>query len=206
MSALWFVMIADLCGTFVFSVEGALVAVRANLDFLGVMVLGFSTALGGGMIRDVLIGAMPPSAIRDWHYCVVAFVAAALTFFFAPALRLLPHPVLIALDAAGLSLSAVAGTEKALAFGIHPFSAVLMGTITGVGGGTLRDLLLAQVPAVLRVDIYATAALFGAVIVVCARALQVRPALAGLLGAVACFVLRVVSVWQHWHLPIANAS
>jgi uncharacterized membrane protein YeiH len=206
MNVLWLVMVADLCGTFVFSVEGALAAVHHNLDFLGVMVLGFSTALGGGVIRDVLIGATPPSAIRDWHYTLVAFIAAALTFFFAPALRLLPHPVLIALDAAGLSLFAVAGTEKALAFGIHPFSAVLMGTITGVGGGTLRDLLLAQVPAVLRVDIYATAALFGAVIVVAGRALKARPALVGMAGGIGCFVLRLVSVWQHWHLPIAMSG
>jgi uncharacterized membrane protein YeiH len=114
-----------------------------------------------------------------------------------------PGPAIVGLDAAGLALFAVAGTEKALAFGINPFVSTLLGTITAVGGGTVRDLLLAQVPVVLRADVYATAALVGAVVLVVARRLGVPPAPAAVLSGFACFGLRVVSVWQHWSLPHA---
>jgi uncharacterized membrane protein YeiH len=113
----------------------------------------------------------------------------------------IPTQVLIGFDAAGLALFAVAGTQKALNYGIHPFMAILMGTITGVGGGTVRDILLAQIPTVLRADVYATAAMAGAAVMILGRKLGLRPAFTAVLGGVFCFVLRVVSVWQHWNLP-----
>src|ERR1700689_4971648 len=141
---------ADLAGTFLFAVEGALIAVPANLDLLGVMVLAFSTALVGGIIRDVLIGAVPPSSLRDWRYPAAAFVGGAIVFFLHPVIRQVPVSVIITLDAAALALFAVAGTEKALVYKMHPLVAAFLGTITGVGGGTVRDIMLAQVPAVLR--------------------------------------------------------
>jgi uncharacterized membrane protein YeiH len=125
-----------------------------------------------------------------------------LTFFLYPFIRHIPGQVLIGLDAAGLAFCAVAGAEKALAYGVHPFIAVLMGTITGVGGGSVRDVLLAHVPAVLRVEIYATAALVGSVVVVAGRR-AMRADLAAIFGGAMCFALRLVSVWQHWHLPTA---
>lgn len=109
---------------------------------------------------------------------------------------------MLTLDAAGLSLFAVAGAEKALEFGIHPFIAVLMGGITGVGGGTIRDVLLAQVPTVLRADVYATAALAGAVVVVVGRACRLPKTVTALAGVVVCFLLRMVSIWRHWNLPV----
>jgi uncharacterized membrane protein YeiH len=109
-------------------------------------------------------------------------------------------------DAAGLSLFAVAGAEKALQFKMHPFIAALMGMITGVGGGMVRDLLLAQVPRVLRADVYATAALAGAVITLVARKLRLSPAWAAVLGGTACFLLRMISVWHHWNLPKVGAG
>jgi uncharacterized membrane protein YeiH len=191
----------DLAGTFVFAVEGAMAAIRGNLDFLGLMVLSFATALGGGVVRDLLIGAVPPGAIGDWRYSVVAFSGAAVTFFLHHFVQEIPTQVLIGFDAAGLALFAVAGTQKALNYGIHPFMAILMGTITGVGGGTVRDILLAQIPTVLRADVYATAAMAGAAVMILGRKLGLRPALTAVLGGVFCFVLRVVSVWQHWNLP-----
>jgi uncharacterized membrane protein YeiH len=191
----------DVAGTFVFAVEGAMAAIRGNLDFLGLMVLSFATALGGGVIRDLLIGAVPPGSIRDWRYSVVAFSGGAVVFFLHHFVQEIPTQVLIDLDAAGLALFAVAGTQKALNYGIHPFMAILMGTITGVGGGTVRDILLAQVPTVLRADVYATAAMAGATVMILGRKLGLRPALTAVLGGVFCFVLRVVSVWQHWNLP-----
>lgn len=194
---------ADLAGTFVFAIEGALAAIQGGLDLMGVMVLAFATALGGGIIRDLLIGAVPPRAIRDWRYAATAFVAGGLTFVFTAVVQRAPAPLLIGLDAAGLALFAVAGTEKALAFGIQPMIAVLMGTITGAGGGTVRDILLAHVPAVLRVDIYATAALAGAVVIVLGRWLRWPVRGTAIAGGAVCFLLRMVSVWQHWHLPTA---
>jgi uncharacterized membrane protein YeiH len=198
------VLAADLAGSFIFAVEGALTAIAGNLDLLGIAVLSFATALCGGMIRDVLIGAVPPNAIRDWRYCAVAFGAAGLTFLLWPFVEHVPRPIVIGLDAAGLSLFAVAGAEKALDYGIHPFIAALMGAITAAGGGTIRDVLLAQVPGVLRVDIYATAALFGSVIVVLGRTLRLPRVPVAISGGLACFVLRLVAVWQNWQLPHAG--
>ena len=194
---------ADLAGTFLFAVQGALIAVPANLDLLGVMVLAFSTALVGGIIRDVLIGAVPPASLRDWRYATAAFTGGVIVFFLHPYVRSIPAPVIMTLDAVALSLFAVAGTEKALLYKMHPFIAVLLGAVTAVGGGTVRDVLLAQIPNVLRSDIYATAALAGATVMVAATKLRVPPALAAVSGGLVCFLLRVISVWQHWNLPKA---
>ena len=192
---------ADLAGTFLFAIEGADTAIRGNLDLLGMMVLAFSTALAGGIVRDLLIGAVPPESVRNWRYAAAAFVAAMFTFFFFRMVEAIPMNFMMVLDAAGLSLFAVAGTEKALDYKIHPFMAVLLGTITGVGGGTIRDIFLAHVPRVLQSDIYATAALAGAIVVVVARQLGASPLLAALTGGGFCFVLRVVAASLHWNLP-----
>jgi uncharacterized membrane protein YeiH len=195
---------ADLAGTFVFAVEGALSAMRGGLDLLGVMVISFVAALGGGVIRDLLLGATPPSAIRDWRYPALTFAAGLLTFVFHSVAPPVPGVLATVLDAAGLALFAVAGVEKALLYKIRPFVAMLMGTITGVGGGVVRDILLARVPLVLRADIYASAAFFGALVVVLARRAGVSPGWAALAGGVACFTLRMVAVTFGWHLPKAS--
>ena len=194
-------MVIDLIGTFVFAVEGAMAAIQGRLDLLGILVLSFATALGGGIIRDVLIGAVPPNSIRDWRYGVIAFAGGGAVFFFYQLVQRIPTPVIIGLDAAGLALFAVAGAQKALDYEINPFLAVLMGGITGVGGGTVRDVLLSQIPAVLRADVYAVAALAGAAVLVAGLKLGGPRALMAILGAVVCFGLRIVAVWQHWNLP-----
>jgi uncharacterized membrane protein YeiH len=194
-------LVVDLIGTFVFAVEGATAAIEGDLDLLGLMVLSFATALAGGIIRDLLIGAVPPGAIRDWRYPATAFLAGATVFLWHSYVSRIPSPVLVVADAAGLSLFAVAGAAKALNFGIHPFLAVLMGGITGVGGGTVRDLLLARVPTVLRSDIYAVAALAGAAVMVAGLSASLSPTLMTFSGAITCFVLRIVAVWRHWNLP-----
>jgi uncharacterized membrane protein YeiH len=191
----------DLLGTYVFAVEGAMAAIRANLDLLGLLVLSFATALGGGVIRDVLIGAVPPNSIRDWRYGTTALAGGGTVFFFYQFFQSVPQPLMITLDAAGLALFAVAGAEKALEFGINPLIAVLMGGVTGVGGGTVRDVLLTQIPGVLRTDVYAAAALAGTAIVVVGIRMKMPRTLAMSLGGVACFLLRMVAVWQHWNLP-----
>jgi uncharacterized membrane protein YeiH len=198
------ILVLDLAGTFVFALEGGLAAILAHLDIFGVLVLSFATALGGGVIRDLLIGSTPPAALRDWRYAGVAFTAGMAAFFFHHFVQEIPAEVIIAFDAAGLALFAIAGTEKALAHSMHPFIAMLLGTITGVGGGTLRDIFLARVPMVLLSDIYATAALAGSAVMIALHRVGVRPALAAATGGFFCFVLRVVAVWRHWNLPTAN--
>jgi uncharacterized membrane protein YeiH len=191
----------DLVGTLVFAVEGATAGIEANLDLLGLMVLAFATALGGGIIRDLLIGAVPPGSIRDWRYPGAAFLDAAVVFCLSEFVSQISPWVIIIFDAAGLGLFAVAGAAKALDFGIHPFIAVLMGGVTGVGGGSIRDILLARIPTVLRADVYATAALAGAAVLVLGLRFKMNPRFMTVLGAAVCFALRVVSVWRHWNLP-----
>jgi uncharacterized membrane protein YeiH len=194
-------VVLDLAGVLVFAAEGALAAIGGDLDFFGLMVLAFTTALAGGIIRDLLIGAIPPQSLRDWRYGTIAFAGGALVFFLHEFVARIPSPVITGMDAAGLSLFAIAGTVKALDYRMNAFIAILLGGITGVGGGTVRDIFLSQVPLVLRSDIYATAALAGAAVMVAARKLRVPPVWAAILGGVVCFALRVVSVWRHWNLP-----
>jgi uncharacterized membrane protein YeiH len=194
-------LVIDLIGTFVFAVEGASAAIQGNLDVLGLMVLAFATALGGGIIRDVLIGAVPPNSIKDWRYPAIAFAGGAVVFFQSSFVNQVPTSLIVTLDAAGLALFAVAGAAKALDYGIHPFLAMLMGGVTGVGGGTIRDVLLARIPSVLHSDVYAAAALAGAAAMILALKLKMRPALASTIGIVVCFVLRMIAVHQHWNLP-----
>lgn len=194
-------LVVDLIGTFVFAVEGALAGINAGLDIFGLLVLSFVTALGGGTIRDLLIGAIPPNSIRDWRYAATALSGGLAVFCFHGLFERVPVPLMVTLDAAGLALFAVAGTEKALDFGINPLLAIMMGAVTGAGGGTVRDILLAQIPGVLRSDVYAAAALAGAIVVVVGVAMKLRKGWAMGLGAVVCFALRMVAVWQHWNLP-----
>ncbi len=192
---------ADLAGTLLFAIEGANAAARGQLDMLGVMVLAFVTALGGGIVRDLLLGATPPASLQNWRYVALAFSGGLLVFFLRRYLQGIPATAIIVLDAAALGFFAVAGTEKALNFHMHPFIAMLLGTVTGVGGGVIRDLLLARTPTILQSDIYATAAFFGSVVMILARRAKLSPAVSAVLGGVACFLLRVVAVWQHWNLP-----
>lgn len=194
-------LVIDLIGTFVFAVEGALAGINAGLDVFGLMVLAFVTALGGGTIRDLLIGAIPPNSIRDWRYGATAFAGGGAVFCFHGLIQEVPMHLLITLDAAGLALFAVAGADKALEFGITPLLAVMMGVVTGAGGGTVRDVLLAKIPAVLNSDVYAAAALVGAVVMLVALRVKMPRGLAMSLGAAACFVVRMLAVWQHWNLP-----
>jgi uncharacterized membrane protein YeiH len=194
-------LVIDLIGTFVFAVEGATAAIQGNLDILGLLVLAFATALGGGILRDVLIGAIPPNSIRDWRYPAIAFAGGAVVFFQSSFVNDVPTSLIVTLDAAGLALFAVAGAAKALDYGIHPFLATLMGGVTGVGGGTIRNVLLARVPSVLRSDVYAAAALAGAAAMILALKLKMRPAVATAIGFLICFTLRMVAVHQHWNLP-----
>ncbi len=195
------IRLLDLIGTFVFAVEGAALAMDARFDVFGVMAISFVTALGGGLVRDVLIAAAPPQALRDWRYSATAFAAGLLTFVFYSAIRQVPQAPLIVLDAGGLALFAIAGAEKSLSLDMNGLSAVLMGGVTGVGGGVMRDVLLNKVPSILHTDIYATAALAGAAILVVSQRAGLSPRWAATLGVTSCFGLRLSAVWLHWNLP-----
>lgn len=191
----------DLVGTFVFGVEGAVSAMKSHLDLFGIMIIAFFAALGGGIARDLLIGDVPPSALRYVSYPITAFVGGLVVFFFRPWVGLVPEPVLIALDAAGLSLFAIAGAVKSVDLGINSFVACLLGAVTGTGGGVIRDVLLNRIPLILRTDIYAVAALFGSAITITALHFKLRRTVWMVVGGIACFGLREISVWQHWSLP-----
>ncbi|RYD47427.1 MAG: trimeric intracellular cation channel family protein, partial [Sphingomonadales bacterium] len=148
------VLVLDLSGTFAFALSGAMAAVRRRLDVFGVLVISFAASTSGGILRDLLIGAVPPAALVDWRYLGVSLAAGLICFFWSSLIDKLRNPVQM-LDAMGLALFAVAGAEKALSFGLSPVMAALLGMVTGIGGGVARDLLLAEIPAVLRSDLYA---------------------------------------------------
>lgn len=194
-------LVADLAGVFVFALEGALKAEGGGFDLLGVAVLAFATALAGGIVRDVLLGALPPNAIADQRYPLTAFVGAGLVFVFHPLVRSLPTEALLVLDAGGLALCAVAGAQKGLLYGVAPLLCVLLGAITAVGGGTIRDLLMGKSPGILHTDVYASAALAGATALVLAEKLGLRPATAAVGGGLICFGVRLWAVQRGWSLP-----
>ena len=200
-----FLVILDLLGIFVFAISGALVAVRKGLDVFAVLVLAAATGLGGGFMRDVLIGAVPPAALADWRYLLVPAAAGVVTFYFHPALGRLERGVTV-LDAAGLALFCVTGAIKALAFGLGPIPAALMGMLTGIGGGIVRDVLAGRVPLVFRGELYATPALVGAAIAVVGHEAGLRTAVVAVPAAIVCFGWRVIAVRRGWNAPRAAGS
>jgi uncharacterized membrane protein YeiH len=193
----------DLGGTFVFALSGAMVAVKHRLDLFGVLVLSFAAGNSGGIARDVMVGALPPAAINDWRYVAVSILAGLITFYWYRIINRLSSPVLV-FDAAGLALFAVSGAGKALAFHAGPVAATLLGMLTGIGGGMVRDVLVREIPTVLRTELYAVAALVGAAVVVIGRMLNVPSFAAETAGAVLCFGLRFMAMRRGWQLPIAR--
>jgi uncharacterized membrane protein YeiH len=198
-------LVLDLVGTFVFALSGATAGVKHRLDLFGVLGLSFAAGNAGGIARDLLIGAVPPAAISDWRYLAVSLLAGIVTFWRHSIIERLRSPVLL-FDAAGLALFAVAGTQKALTFGLNPVMAALLGMLTGIGGGMTRDVLLAEIPTVLRADLYAVAALAGAAVVVIGDALKLPAAAVTISGAVLCFAIRFMAIRSGWQLPIAREA
>lgn len=191
----------NLVGTFVFGLSGGLAAVRARLDLFGVIVLAGVVGLAGGIIRDLLIG-VPPATFRDWRYLAAVAAAGLVTFFARGTIERLQRAVLV-LDAIGLSVFCVTGASKALDFGLGPVQAVLLGAITGIGGGMLRDVLLGEIPLVLRKDLYAVPALLGAAVVVVAyKAGELSPVFP-LIGAAVCLAVRLLGLRYSLNVPTA---
>ena len=194
-------LVLNLAGTFVFGLSGGLAGVQKRLDMFGVIVLAVVVGLAGGITRDLLIG-VPPETMRDWRYLAVAGGAGLVTFVAHPALRELERPILV-LDAAGLALFCVTGASTALDHGVSGVEAVVLGAITGIGGGVLRDVLLGQIPVVLRTGLYAIPALVGAAIVVVAAKGGTHNLAFPLVGAVVCFVIRLAGL--HFDLNVPKA-
>jgi len=193
-------VVADLLGIFVFAISGALVAVRREMDVFGVLVLAGTTGLGGGFLRDVLIGATPPAALVDWRYLLVPVAAGLLTFWFHPALGRRERTVMV-FDAFGLGLFCVTGALKALAFGLGPLPAALMGMVAAIGGGMARDVLAQRVPVVFLGVLYATPALAGAGLAVVGSRLGLPTLLVALAGAGLCTAWRLLAMWRRWQAP-----
>ena len=190
----------DLIGTFAFAISGAVAARQRRLDLFGIAAVAFMVACGGGIVRDVCIGAVPPAGLSNWRYLASSLAAAAVTILAYPQVRRLRQPVLF-FDAIGLGLFAVSGAQKALVYGHNAELAILLGIVSAVGGGVMRDVMLSRVPAILEREIYASAALFGA-------AVQVGFSYAGWtdwwtpwFATLACVMVRLASMRYGWRLP-----
>jgi len=204
MSSLSPLLVVDLIGIAVFAASGATAGVAKRLDLFGVIFVGFTAALGGGILRDVFINVQP-FAFVDWRYATVAVVTAAATFWLHPTVSRLHWTVLI-LDAAGLGLFVVTGTLKAVDAGLPPIGACIIGMITGIGGGLVRDLLTGEIPTVLRREIYAVAGLAGCVSVAALDAIEVQRSVSIALAATLTFVLRLVALRRNWSAPTPRGS
>lgn len=194
-------IVLDLTGIFFFAVAGALVAVRKNLDLFAALVLGGVTGLGGGFIRDVLIGATPPAALADWRYLLVPIAAGLLTFAFHPAVGRLERVVTL-FDAFGLALFCVTGALKAVEFGLGPLPAALMGMVTGIGGGMLRDVLSGSVPVIFEGVLYATPALAGAAVAVLLDRTDLPLVVVAAAGFTTCLGWRLLALVRGWRAPL----
>ncbi|WP_018612564.1 trimeric intracellular cation channel family protein [Segetibacter koreensis] len=190
----------DLAGTFVFALSGAVAAKQKGLDIFGIFSIAFTVACGGGIIRDLCIGAVPPAGLTNWLYLVTVFAATIISIGFYRIVNILNHPVLL-FDALGLSVFAVTGARKAIAFGHNYEVAILLGIVTAVGGGVIRDVLLARIPVILKKEIYASAAMAGAMIVVAGDYLGYPKETVSTIAIVFCFGLRFLGLHFHWNLP-----
>lgn len=195
------VLVLDLLGVFVFALSGATLAVQQRLDAFGVLFLAGVAALGGGVLRDLLLDA-PVAAFQDGRYLLVPPVAAALVFFFSPLVERL-GPAVRLFDAAGLGLFVVAGTTKALNAGLGAVSSIVVGCLTGIGGGLARDLLAGVVPVVLRREVYAVPAILGALVVAVSQGLDLHGPVPIACAVLLVFGLRMLGVWKDWHAPVA---
>ncbi|MEV0918947.1 trimeric intracellular cation channel family protein [Streptomyces sp. NPDC049967] len=194
----------DIVGIFVFAISGALLAVRKNFDVFGIAVLAEVTALGGGLFRDVIIGAVPPAAFTDLGYFTTPLLAAGLVFFLHPHVERIQVGINV-FDAAGLGLFCVTGTVKAYDYGLGLTASAALGLTTAVGGGVLRDVLANEVPSLLRWDrdLYAVPAIVGAAMIVLCIRFDALNAFTSGAAVITAFVLRLLALRYHWRAPRA---
>lgn len=193
----------NLMGTFAFGLSGGILAVRKQMDLFGVLVLSVATGLGGGIMRDIVLGHIPPGTLSDWRYLAAASLAGWFVFLWFS--RVVHHGrFLTTFDAVGLSIFTVTGTTIALDAGLGRAPAALLGMLTGVGGGVLRDVLAAEIPLIFRSEVYAVASMLGAVIIIVASEAGLSGIPAEILAALATFILRMLSVRRGWKIPVAR--
>ncbi|WP_124381328.1 trimeric intracellular cation channel family protein [Ralstonia sp. SET104] len=194
-------VLVDLLGTLAFAVSGALAAEQKRLDLFGVLAISYLTACGGGVIRDLCIGALPPAGISDWRYLATSALASAIAIWARPMIDHLKQPIIF-FDSLGLGFFAVVGAHKALVFGHNIEVAILLGMVTAVGGGVARDVVLNRVPIILEKEIYAVAALVGAAIQVLGQRMGWTLTLTPWFGALICFAIRTLALHYSWSLPV----
>jgi len=196
-------LVLNLIGTFAFGLSGGILAVKKRMDLFGVLVLSVSTGLGGGIVRDLILGHTPPATLTDWRYLGMAGLSGVLVFVWYN--RIANHGTFITtFDAVGLSIFTVTGTVIALNAGLSPAPAALLGILTGVGGGVVRDVLAAEIPLIFRSEVYAVASMLGAVIIIIASQTGFSGIPSEILAALATFILRMVSVQRGWKIPVAR--
>lgn len=195
----WFTLL-DLIGTLAFAISGAIAGYQKRLDLFGIFTAAYATACGGGIIRDVCIGALPPAGLSDWRYLALIILAVYLVISGAQFVEKLSRPVLV-FDAAGLSFFAVLGAHKTLTHGHSAMTAIIFGMMSAVGGGAVRDILLNRTPVILQKEIYASAALLAAAFQVLGESLGWPLGWVSSTAIVSCFILRYLSLRFHWNLP-----
>ncbi len=193
-------LILDLLGTLGFAISGALAAKERELDLFGVAIIAFLTACGGGIVRDICLGVFPPVGISYWPYLAIPLFATFTVLFFYNQIAKIKYPVLM-FDAAGLSMFAVAGSQKALYLGSNYQVAIILGVLTAIGGGIIRDTLLSRIPVVLRKEVYGSAALIAATIVSTFHYFELDNTVGAWLGIIICFLIRYFSIKNKWNLP-----
>lgn len=193
----------DLIGTAAFAASGALAGIRRGMDLFGVLMLGMVTAIGGGTLRDLLLGDLPPFCLQNETYLWLPIAVSMLVFFTHRLLPKLDSPLLY-FDAIGLGTFVVIGTGKALLFDTGPLGAVLMGVMTGTAGGVIRDILSNEIPLIMRREIYASACLLGGSLLVVLHHFNAAHELALLLAASSVILLRLLAIRYNWSLPKAN--
>lgn len=192
--------VLELVGVIAFAASGALVAVAKRLDFFGVCLIGVFTAIGGGVLRDVLLGITPPTSLNTWKFFTTALLTSVVVFFAHAAVRRLRREILV-LDAVGMGLFASSGATIALDVGASSQAAMLIGATTAIGGGVLRDMLVNEMPLLLHRDLYAIPALVGSTVVVACAGLGLTTNAGLVIGTVSASVLRLVALWRKWNLP-----
>ena len=200
MSTSTLLLVLDLVGIAVFAFSGGLVGVEKKLDLFGVLAVAATSGLGGGIIRDLLLGIAPPATFTDARYLLVPVVCGVFVFYVHPTITRLQKPLLV-LDAAGLGLFAVAGAQKALSVGVNAPASIGIGMLTAIGGGVARDVLVREIPVVLHREIYATAAIAAAVVVVVGDEFEFNQSVVAVVGIVLAFSIRVISKWRGWSAP-----
>lgn len=196
-------VVVDMLGSFAFAISGGAAARERRLDWFGVLAVAYLTACGGGIVRDICLGIVPPVAITEWRYLACATSAAAMTIGASAWVEKLEHPVKL-FDSVGLGFFAVVGAHLALLHGAASGAAILLGTLSAVGGGVMRDVLLTRVPAILEKEIYAVAALVAATIQVVSEVHGGPLVLTQCIAVAACLVLRLLALRYNWALPVAR--